>query len=68
MWIVRPLPVRSGFFVMAMRKMEEVPALELPKMREVRQFDSKLHMNGENAENFFEMRQRFDKDFGQTFL
>ena len=35
---------------------------------EVRQFDSKLHMNGENAENFFEMRQRFDKDFGQTFL
>ena len=35
MWIVRPLPVRSGLFVMAMRKMEEVPALELPKMREV---------------------------------
>ena len=68
MWIVRPLPARSGLFVMAMRKMEEVPALELPKMGEVRQFDSKLHMNGENAENFFEMRQRFDKDFGQTFL
>ena len=49
MWIGRPLPVRSGLFVMATRKMEEVPARELPKMREVRQFDSKFHMNGENA-------------------
>lgn len=56
------------FFVMAMRKMEEVPALELPKMREVRQFDSKLHMNGENAENFFEMERWFDKHFRHAFL
>lgn len=68
MWIVRPLPVRSGLFVMAMRKMEEVPALELPKMGEVRQFDSKLHMNGENAENFFEMERWFDKHFRHAFL
>lgn len=68
MWIVRPLPVRSGFFVMAMRKMEEVPALELPKMGEVRQFDSKLHMNGENAENFLEMERWFDKHFRHAFL
>lgn len=53
---------------MAMSKMEEVPALELPKMREVRQFDSKLHMNGENAENFFEMERWFDKHFRHAFL
>ena len=68
MWIVRPLPVRSGLFVMTTGKMEEVPALELPKMREVRQFDSKLHMNGENAENFFEMERWFDKHFRHAFL
>ena len=53
---------------MAMRKMEEVPAHELPKMREVRQFDSKFHMNGENAENFFEMERWFDKHFRHAFL
>lgn len=47
---------------------KEVPALELPKMREVRQFDSKLHMNGENAENFFEMERWFDKHFRHAFL
>lgn len=68
MWIGRPLPVRSGLFVMATGKMEEVPARELPKMREVRQFDSKLHMNGENAENFFEMERWFDKHFRHAFL
>lgn len=53
---------------MATGKMEEVPALELPKMREVRQFDSKLHMNGENAENFLEMERWFDKHFRHAFL
>ena len=68
MGIVRPLPVRSGFFVMTTadlkRDAERIP----PKMREVRQFDSKLHMNGENAENFFEMERWFDKHFRHAFL
>ena len=59
---------QRSFSVMATRKMEEVPAHELPKMREVRQFDSKFHMNGENAENFFEMERWFDKHFKHAFL
>ncbi len=38
------------------------------KKRELHQFDSKSHRKGENAENFFETEQWFDKHFRRVFL